>query len=192
MGEVLASYEVQKREAIQREDYDTAEERRAQSESFRQQAYQRLNLSSLLEQITGKASSQSAQTTAVTESVLANEALKEKEPIRTKDTTVVVTYSHSERDHNHHDNQDNRPLPALVASSNSEEQPTRPATPPDTPTLPSGPEALSKKTAQEAAPIIEAFGLHTVTMLLCVGTLNTFDLRLSWCTPSISSTGVKV
>lgn len=157
----MASYEVQKREAVQREDYDTAEERRTQSEAFRQQAYQRLNLSSLLEQVTGNAP-QPTQATAVPQSVPANETPKEVQPIRAKEPSVIVTYTHSEHDYSHHDNQDNRPLPTLVASSNSAEQATRPATPPDTPTLPSGPEALSKKTTQEATPIIEAFGLHTV------------------------------
>ncbi|XP_065889816.1 centrosomal protein of 104 kDa-like isoform X2 [Dysidea avara] len=161
VGEVLASYEVQKREAIQREDYDTAEERRTQSETFRQQAYQRLNLSSLLEQVTGNAS-QLTQVIVGPQSVPANETAKEVQPIRTKETAVVVTYTH---DHSHYDNQDNRPLPALVASSNSEEQATRPSTPPDTPTLPSGPEELSKKTAQEAVPIIEAFGMHTAELV---------------------------
>ena len=153
---------MQKREAIQREDYDTAEERRTQSETFRQQAYQRLNLSSLLEQVTGNAS-QPTQVIVGPQSVPANETAKEVQPIRTKETAVVVTYTHSEHDHSHYDNQDNRPLPALLASSNSEEQATRPSTPPDTPTLPSGPEELSKKTSQEAVPIIEAFGMHTVS-----------------------------
>ena len=157
----MASYEIQKREAIQREDYDTAEERRTQSEAFRQQAYQRLNLSSLLEQATGN-TPQPTQATVVPQSVPANETPKEVQPIRAKEPSVVVTCTHFEHSHSHHDNQDNRPLPALVASSNSAEQATRPATPPDTPTLPSAPEALSKKTAQEATPIIEAFGMHTV------------------------------
>jgi len=161
VGEVLASYEVQKREAIQREDYDTAEERRTQSEAFRQQAYQRLNLSSLLEQVTGN-TLQPTQATVVSQSVPANKIPKEVQPIKAKEPSVVITHTHSEHDHDHHDNQDNRPLPALVASSNSEEKGTRPATPPETPTVPSGPEVLSKKAVQEATPIIEAFGMHTV------------------------------
>ena len=48
VGEEMAGYEVQKREAIQCEDYNLAEEKRSQSEICCQEAFKRLNLTTLL------------------------------------------------------------------------------------------------------------------------------------------------
>ncbi|XP_041953417.1 centrosomal protein of 104 kDa isoform X2 [Alosa sapidissima] len=50
VGEHLGRYEVEKRSAIEREDYDTAKERKEQMEAYRLRVYQQLQLHSLLEE----------------------------------------------------------------------------------------------------------------------------------------------
>ena len=48
IGEVLCRYEVEKKLAVEREDYDTAKEKKEQLERIRQQVYDQLGIHGLL------------------------------------------------------------------------------------------------------------------------------------------------
>lgn len=107
VGEEMAGYAVQKREAIQREDYDLAEEKRSRSEMCCQQAFKRLNVSSLLmesDPLTLNVEGSSQPPTTVRDN-----GVVELQPINIQDDPVML---HAAPEH-HYDNQDNRPLPTL-------------------------------------------------------------------------------
>ena len=103
----MAAYDVQKREAIQKEDYNLAEEKRLRSEMYRQQAFRRLDLSTLLTESDAleECSSKQLHPVKVQDSVV------ELQPIKTEDDSKTL-YDTPNQDY-HHDNQDDRPLPTL-------------------------------------------------------------------------------
>ena len=106
VGEELTVYEVQKREAIQKEDYNLAEEKRLQSEMCRQQAFQRLDLPALLTESGALEEQSSLQ---LLHPVKVQDTVEELQPIKTEHDSKTL---HDTPDH-HHDNQDDRPLPTL-------------------------------------------------------------------------------
>lgn len=105
VGEELAGYEVQKREAIQREDYNLAEEKRSQSEMCRQHAFKRLELSALLTESDALAIDGNVSTQPVVD----QNAVVELQPIKTQDDPKVLHVVSDQQQHSH----DDRPLPTL-------------------------------------------------------------------------------
>ena len=109
VGEQIAAYEVQKREAIQKEDYNLAEEKRLQSEACRQQNFKRLNLSTLLTE--SDALMHEEQSSLQQHSVKVQDAVVEFQPITAQGDTKTL---HDTPDQGlYHDSQDDRPLPTL-------------------------------------------------------------------------------
>ena len=104
VGEELAGYEVQKREAIQREDYNLAEEKRSQSEACRQQAFKRLHLSALLTE-----SDALDEDVPTQQPVVDNNAVVELQPIKMQGDPKVLHCTSGQQYENH----DDRPLPTL-------------------------------------------------------------------------------
>ena len=109
VGQEMATYEVQKREAIQKEDYNLAEEKRLQSEMCRQQAFKRLDLSTLLTEsdsiIHDEQSSLQPHPIKMQDSVVELQPIKTQIDSKPLDDTADQDY--------HHDYQDDRPLPTL-------------------------------------------------------------------------------
>lgn len=108
VGEELTVYEVQKREAIQKEDYNLAEEKRLQSEMCRQQAFKRLDLSALL---TESGSLEEQSSLQLLHPVKVQDTVVELQPIKTEHDSKTL-HDTPDQDY-HHDNQDDRPLPTL-------------------------------------------------------------------------------
>ena len=106
VGEELAGYEVQKREAVQREDYNLAEEKRSQSEMCRQQAFKRLELSALLTESDALALD---DVSTQLQSVVEQNAVVELQPIKTQDDPKVLHVVSGQQ----YDSHDDRPLPTL-------------------------------------------------------------------------------
>lgn len=152
VGEEIAGYEVQKKEAIQREDYNLAEEKRSQSEMCQQQAFKRLGLSALITESDALMLDES-----ISPPVKVQDTVVELQPIKAQDDPKVL---HSVADsYQQYDNQDERPLPMLDkgassrVTTSSRDEATPPLHDPDT---------LSKKATQQASPVIKVFGVYTV------------------------------
>lgn len=109
----MAGYEVQKREAIQREDYNLAEEKRSQSEMCRQQAFRRLNLSTLLTESDALLLNETNALSSQPPPVKVQDTVIELQSIKTQDDPKIP-HQVQDQDYHHHDNQDERPLPTLV------------------------------------------------------------------------------
>lgn len=106
VGEEIAGYEVQKKEAIQREDYNLAEEKRSQSEMCQQQTFKRLGLSALLTESDALMLDES-----ISPPVKVQDTVVELQPIKAQDDPKVL---HGVADsYQQYDNQDERPLPTL-------------------------------------------------------------------------------
>ena len=101
---------MQKRDAIQKEDYNLAEEKRLQGEMCRQQAFKRLDLSTLLTE--SDALEEQSSSLQLLHPVKLQDTVVELQPIKTEDDSKTP-HDTPNQDY-HHDNQDDRPLPTLI------------------------------------------------------------------------------
>jgi centrosomal protein CEP104 len=182
VGERLGRYEVEKHKAVEKEDYDTAQVKKLQSDQFRMQVYSQLDLTDLLEldqhQSRLPIIPTAQQTTQWRKSPMHSPELvyysSPPHPIQgtlevsgsTRDERVSPVIAKSPHhfqslitDSRLFDEADERPLPALANRSQTNMEATNDDMAPSS----DGPEPLSDKTTREASSAIEIFGLDMVT-----------------------------
>ncbi|XP_036435026.1 LOW QUALITY PROTEIN: centrosomal protein of 104 kDa [Colossoma macropomum] len=181
VGERLGRYDVEKHSAIEREDYDTAKQKKEQMESYRLRVYQQLELHDLLDmgQLQIQRMAEDVSDCSVpsprvrplkhTSSLSQSPKKKRPEQLLVKEDQIIPKPTSPEHTHptprsppphlpkTDVISYDERPLPALRKRSGEQPQHEHPSSP-RSPRATGEPEPLTEKAQREASLPIEIYG----------------------------------